>query len=168
MKSNITSFGLKIATAMAVCLAAIGIAGCAAMKTSPSEKAQIAESIDSCVRNGNFRMDIRTMEPLRGASRNVNDFSVSVKGDTLNSALPFFGVVHSAPYGGGKGLNFTSHIDSYVVTEKKKGHYQVDVRTKTDEDQFVYTFNIFDSGYASLTVVSQNRDNISYTGVLVR
>lgn len=149
-----------------IAVATAFIAGCAAMRMSPEEKSQLAENVRAGVANREFTMDINNMTPTRGHTRYVTGFSVKVHGDTLDSALPFFGVIHQAPYGGGKGLTFTSAIDSYDYYEHRSGHYKVEIRTHNDEDNFIYSFDIFDSGSATLTVTSGNRDPMSYTGSL--
>ena len=99
--------------------AAMGLASCATARLTTEEKNNLAQAIQTGISEKNFEMEIRMMNPQRGRSRNVSGFSVEVKGDTLVSNLPYFGVVHSAPYGGGKGLNFESKINSYQTTQAK-------------------------------------------------
>jgi predicted small secreted protein len=144
--------------------AAMGLASCATARLTTEEKNNLAQAIQTGISEKNFEMEIRMMNPQRGRSRNVSGFSVEVKGDTLVSNLPYFGVVHSAPYGGGKGLNFESKINSYQTTQAKSECTQVAIKTKNEEDNYVYTFDIYADGTAYLTVRSDNRDGISYTG----
>ena len=143
---------------------AMGLASCATARLTTEEKNNLAQAIQTGISEKNFEMEIRMMNPQRGRSRNVSGFSVEVKGDTLVSNLPYFGVVHSAPYGGGKGLNFESKINSYQTTQAKSECTQVAIKTKNEEDNYVYTFDIYADGTAYLTVRSDNRDGISYTG----
>jgi len=144
--------------------AAMGLASCATTRLTTEEKNNLAQAIQTGISEKHFEMEIRFMNPQRGRSRNVSGFSVEVKGDTLVSNLPYFGVVHSAPYGGGKGLNFESKINSYQTTQAKSECTQVAIKTKNEEDNYVYTFDIYADGTAYLTVRSDNRDGISYTG----
>ena len=144
--------------------AAMGLASCATARLTSEEKNNLAQAIQTGISEKHFEMEIRMMNPQRGRSRNVSGFSVEVKGDTLVSNLPYFGVVHSAPYGGGKGLNFESKINSYQTTQAKSECTQVAIKAKNEEDNYVYTFDIYADGTAYLTVRSDNRDGISYTG----
>ena len=117
--------------------AAMGLASCATARLTTEEKNNLAQAIQTGISEKHFEMEIRMMNPQRGRSRNVSGFSVEVKGDTLVSNLPFFGVVHSAPYGGGKGLNFESKINSYQTTQAKPDCTQLKIKTKNEEDNYV-------------------------------
>ena len=44
--------------------------------------------------------------------------------------------------------------------------YEIVIAVKTDEDQHIYRLTLFDNGRASLDVQSQNRERISYSGVM--
>lgn len=68
------------------------------------------------------------------------------------------------PYGGGKGLNFTSHIDGYRETRVKKGLTRVELVTTNDEDTYYYMIEVFDNGWASISVQMRQREHIRYDG----
>ena len=96
----------------------------------------------------------------------MTTYSVTVKddGNILDSHLPYIGQAWRVPYGGGHALNFDAQIGSYRVVQTRKDGYEVRVYVKTDEDEHLYLFTIFDNGRASLDVQSGNRERISYSG----
>lgn len=153
-----------------VCLltAVLALGSCAALRETPQERAareaREAQMVLDNVQAGDFTIDIDRMYPLRGMARSVTSHSVTVKDGVLHSALPFFGQAWRVPYGGGHALNFTADILSYSVSSHPKGGYVVNLYVKTDEDEHVYQFRIFENGSTTLDVQSGNRDRISFSG----
>ena len=131
-----------------------------------ARQAREARMVEDNVRAGDFVIDIDRMSPLRGSSQHVSGYSVRVKDGVLTSHLPFVGQAWRVPYGGGHALNFTEKIGSYSVYPLEKEGYQVRIYVKTDEDEHLYLFYIYPNGRASLDVQSQNRDRMSYTGLM--
>ena len=121
----------------------------------------VADSLESA----HFRVVFDYVIPTRMQPRHLTTpYEVRVKGDTLNSYLPYFGVVYQVPYGGGEGLIFDAHIDGYQCHKVKRDMYRVEIYMNRREDSYVYTFDIFDNGHADLKVSCRNRDFISYRG----
>ena len=148
-----------------IALAAIlSLASCGTTKLTTEEKQEMAESIRNSINEKNFEVEISMMNPMRGRSRHVDGYSVQVKGDTLISYLPYFGVARSIPYGGGSGFNFEEEIESYEAVEKDNNSMEIEIKTRHEGDRLTYNFDIFDNGTAYLTITSYNRDNISYSG----
>lgn len=145
----------------------IALTSCGTLTHTSEQKQQIAESIQNSIENKDFEFQPNIMNPMRGRTRHVTGYSVRVQGDTLISNLPYFGVAHSAPYGGGTGLSFESEIESYTSTQVADDHYEIKLTTRSEGDLLTYTFDIFTSGNAQLSVYSRNKDSISYTGEMV-
>ena len=129
-----------------------------------AREAREARMVVDNIQNGDFRIDIDRMYPLRGTSQHVTNYSVSVKDGVLDSHLPFIGQAWRVPYGGGHALNFKAKIGSYKVVQTRKDGYEVRIYVKTDEDEHLYLLTVFNNGRASLDVQSGNRDRISYSG----
>ena len=127
-------------------------------------EAREARMVDENLQSANFRIEIDRMYPVRGSSQHVTNYSVTVKDGVLNSHLPYIGQAWRVPYGGGHALNFKDKILSYNVSQTRKDGYEVRIYVKTDEDEHLYLFTIFDNGRASLDVQSGNRDRCSYSG----
>ena len=148
---------------MAVC------ASCTMQRLTPAEKEarqqQVAQMVADSLEGAHFKVVFDYVIPTRMQPRHLTTpYEVRVKGDTLNSYLPYFGVVYQVPYGGGEGLIFDAHIDGYQCHKVKRDMYRVEVYMNRREDSYVYTFDIFDNGHADLKVSCRNRDFISYRG----
>ena len=142
---------------------------CGVFSETPSERktreAHEATLVAQNVKAGDFTIDITRMYPLRGSSKSVSSYSVTVKDGKLTSHLPYIGQAWKVKYGGGNALSFDDvEIAEYQVSTPRKDSYLVRIRVKTDEDDFVYVFTIFENGNTSLDVQSVNRDRISYSG----
>lgn len=103
--------------------------------------------------------------PLGGGSIYLShSFDAEVKGDTLVSYLPFYGVAYRVEYGSRQSaFDFTQPIEEYEFEEDDKG-YQVTLEVKNNMDYLTYNFHISELGYATLNVTSTNRQAISFYG----
>ena len=149
--------------------AALFVSGCGVLSETPAERrdreAREARVVNDNIQSGNFSISISRMYPIRGSSKAVSSYSVKVKDGKLDSHLPYIGRAWRVPYGGGHGLNFEAQVGSYTVNKVRDG-YEVILYVKTDEDEHIYSFTIFDNGRTSLDVQSGNRERISFSGQL--
>ena len=149
--------------------AALLTAGCGALHETSAERqareAREARMVTDNIEAGNFTISIDRMYPLRGTSKSVTSYSVRVKDGQLDSHLPYVGRAWKVPYGGGHALNFEAQVGSYTVNKVRDG-YEVVLYVKTDEDEHLYQFTIFDNGRTSLDVQSGNRERISYSSMM--
>lgn len=153
-------------------LATLPLAICALVLTCCTTKATLSEQAAlTAVRVGevldrrHYAIDIQTMYPRRGGGRTVSyGFSLTVKGDTLESYLPFFGRAYSLPYGGGKGLNFTERIASYHEQLTAKGVRHIELQARNEEDNYLFTLDIQPNGHAYIHLQPHQRESISYDG----
>jgi hypothetical protein len=150
--------------AAALAVSACGVFSSETRTEKAAREARDAQQVRESVETGNFTIDIDRMYPLRGTSKNVSSYSVSVKDNVLISHLPFIGQAWRVPYGGGHALNFDAPILNYTVSQSRKDGYEIRIYVKTDEDEHLYLLTVFENGRASLDVQSGNRERISYTG----
>lgn len=136
-------------------------AGWAQKKGAAADSARVAAALN----DHRFVFVPQQMIPMGGRVRQVTpDYTVKVSGDTLKSYLPYFGRAYSAPIGSSTGpLDFTTPV-TYTLTPRKKGGWQVTLKPVGSRDIQRYDFTIFSSGSASLSVTSNNRQPISYSG----
>ena len=155
-------------TALILTWLALLLAGCGVLRQTPEEKQRIAEIVDERLDAKDFRVDINYMIPRRGAGRVVSaGYSIVVEdGRIINSHLPYIGTAYNVPYGGGKVLTFKDDIDEYSDSGWRNGLRTVAFLTDNGEDVIVYTLNISESGQTDVRVRCQNRDDISYRGLL--
>lgn len=150
--------------AVVLAVSSCGILASETREERAQREAREAQMVVDNVQSGHFKIEIDRMYPVRGTSKHVTNYSVSVKDGVLISYLPYIGQAWRVPYGGGHGLNFKADIGSYNVVRTRNDGYEVRIFVKTDEDQHVYVLTVFDNGRASLDVQSQNRERISYSG----
>ena len=150
--------------AVVLTVSACGVLSGETREEKAAREAREAQMVLDNLQNGNFRIDIDRMYPIRGTSQHVSNYSVTVKDGVLDSHLPFIGQAWRVPYGGGHALNFKADIGSYNVAKTRKDGYEVRIYVKTDEDEHLYLLTVFTNGRASLEVQSGNRDRISYSG----
>ena len=146
------------------------LCACGTARQTPEEKSAAQEQTAQLVRKmldeRSYQIEVTYMMPLRGAGRAVNAYSLAVDGSTIDSHLPYQGEARSVPYGGGKGLSFKDEIDSYTDNPGKKDSRSIVIHVGNEEDNYVYTLEIFSNGEASIHVQCRNRDSISYRGML--
>lgn len=97
-----------------------------------------------------------------------DNYDLKITGDSIVSYLPFYGRAYSAPYGANNsesGYKFTSKQFNYEAKGKKKG-WNITIQTKDVRDNVRMTLSITESGYATLSVNSNNKQSITYNGYL--
>ena len=142
-------------------------AGCGMLGRTPEEENRIAELVQQKLDARAFKIDINYMMPQKGPSKTITDrYSLSIDGDTIDSHLPYVGVVYSVPYGGGKVLTFKDEIDAYADHGFQEDSRRIVLSTNNDEDTLIYTITVFRNGNATVNVHCRNREDISYRGTL--
>jgi hypothetical protein len=125
-------------------------------------------SVQKVVNSKHFVFKAQTVLPMSGTSRFLtSDYEVKLSGDSLISYLPYFGRAYSVTYGGSGGIDFTSTKFDYEVRPRRKGGWDITIDTKDVKDYQRFNFTISDNGYASLQVISNNRQPISFNGYIV-
>jgi hypothetical protein len=130
-------------------------------------QAKKIEEVKDLLENRTFVFKATHALPMGGGSIQLDySFDAEISNDTIYSYLPFFGVAYRVDYGGREsGLNFTSTIQNYKMEKDKKG-YQIDFDVKNKMDFLSFTFKISEPGFATLNVISTNRQAISYYGYI--
>jgi hypothetical protein len=124
--------------------------------------------IQNLVNSKNFVFVAQTALPLSGRSINLTTpYNLKVSGDTVVSDLPYFGRTFVAPMNpSGGGIHFKSANANYTVKERKKGGWDVTILPKDAEDVRQMFLSITEEGYATLQVISNNRQSIGYNGYI--
>jgi hypothetical protein len=154
-------------------LACISISAVNAQSTRKDKKAAHAAEIKSMVEAQNYIFDATYVSPMRGISRALNSqYDMTITKDTISAYLPYFGQATMAPYNPTEGgIKFTTTKFTYNSKVGKKGGWTVIIKP-TDKnisnwrDVQTMTLSISSDGYASLQVISTNRDPISFNGTI--
>jgi hypothetical protein len=140
------------------------------------KKQQKQEEIKSMVQNNHYVFEANYVIPQHGGGRQLTDISydLRISKDSVIAYLPYFGRAFIAPAPGTDegGIKFTSTDFTYQQKAGKKGSWQVFIKPKDGNgtnwrDVQQMTLNISADGYASLVVISTNRDPISFEGDII-
>ena len=89
---------------------------------------------------------------------------VKFQPELVDSYMPFYGRAYSGVgYGNDEGLKFTGKPEEFTITKGKK-NYQVNATVKGEKDTFRLSLSVGFEGGTSLTITSNNRSAISYSG----
>ena len=144
------------------------MAGCATQQERAEQRAKMRLAVAEAVASKRMHIDIRNMHTLRYGSRLVSSgFFLELRGDTLCSYLPYFGQAYQSPMGTPSiGLNFERPIQRYAEKRAKANKTQLELDVRTQEDNYHYQIDLYDSGDAYVRVRSLNRDPVSFDGTL--
>lgn len=150
---------------------------CTQAVTAQSRKereAAKAEKIKTLIESQNYVFQADYVIPQTGNSKSLTfGYDLTVSKDTVTAYLPYYGRVTLAPVDASDGgVKFTSTSFSYKSTVDKKGSYNIVItpnehNDRGSKDVRYVRLNIGKTGYASLQVISNNRDAISYNGTIV-
>lgn len=143
----------------------ISFLSCASNKTIA--KNIDAQSIKERIDNKQYTIDVNRMVPVGGQSRHLtSNYSLTIEGNTVISHLPYFGQAYSVPYGGGKGLIFEAPITVYTISYDERESAEISFQTRSEDDVYRFSIQIFDNGSASIQVNPNNRQAIHFYGNL--
>ncbi|MGI6243900.1 MAG: DUF4251 domain-containing protein [Prevotella sp.] len=156
-----------------IIIAVCCLAACATTKTAEQKAAetrqktaQLMDSLD----NRTYSIDFNYVIPRRMSPRFLSSiYSVRVEGDSIFSALPYFGVAYRADLGSRdrSPLDFESAISQYESRQVKKNKVRVKLKTNNDMDYLTYNFDFFTNGKVSLNIIATDRESITFTGEMI-
>ena len=128
-----------------------------------TDTAQLRQMIDS----SNFIFIARSAQAQGGASRilTTDEYDLKLNRNKIVSFLPYYGRAYTLAPGEDGGIKFTSTDFKYSPKKNKKG-WRIVILPKDAKDITQLSLDISTSGYATLQVISNNRQNISYYGVI--
>ncbi len=134
---------------------------------SKKDSAKIA-TITALITSQHYTFKAQSVTPMSGRLRQLtSDYDLQVSKDVIVSHLPYFGRAYSATIGASDGgFQFTAKDFEYTVTNKKKGGWDVNIKYKDAGDTKQMQLGIYDNGSATLQVISNNRQPISFNGAV--
>ncbi|QEC74471.1 DUF4251 domain-containing protein [Mucilaginibacter ginsenosidivorax] len=152
----------------------IGINMAGAQTRQEKKAARVAE-VKQLIESQNFVFDANYVNPSRGAGRALtsSDYDLTITKDTIIAYLPYFGRAYVAPsYGSTEGgIKFTNTHFTYALKAGKKDGWNITIKPTNKnigdsrDVQSLY-LTVSSDGYASLQVISTNRDAISFNGTI--
>jgi hypothetical protein len=131
-------------------------------------KADDQRTVKELVESKSYVFLAQSATPMSGRMLQLTStYTVKITGDTLVCDLPYFGRVYQPTMNPSEqALTFTSYQFDYQSKIRKKGGWDVTIKTKDQSSSKKLVFTIFENGSVSLTVLSNDRQSISYRGVL--
>lgn len=138
-------------------------------KNNRSEEIAKTDSnrIERLLDSKTFEFIANTALPTGGSSKNLvgSGYSMTFTPEKIVSNLPFYGRGYSGmAMGRDTGMRFQGKPENFTVEKEKE--YQVKTSVN-DGDTFEIFLSVSNSGYATLTISSNNRGTISYSGEVV-
>jgi hypothetical protein len=134
--------------------------------TKEERRLERQKQVDEMINAREFVFVPRTAIPtgMSVVNLSLNQNSIKFLPDFIDSYLPFYGRAYRIEgYGTDSGLRFSGKPDKFTI--KKKGKlYQINVVVKGDTDVFSLFLSVGVDGFASLSVSSINRSQISFNG----
>lgn len=126
------------------------------------------EELNSLIDSRQFEIEHEWAVPQRGRNINLigNANYIRVEGDSVELFLPYFGVRHfGGGYGSEGGIEYEGLLQELEIQKEDRRLLMTFGGGKSSENyQFHITF--YPNGTVNTTVVSTQRDNISYRGAV--
>ncbi len=144
-------------------------------QTRSDKKAARIEKMTQLINSHNYIFVADNANPTRGGTRTLTgEYDLTFAKDSVIAFLPYFGRAYLADYSGyDEGIKFTWTDVNYQVVSEKKGNTEILITPK-DKDKNIgdakavqsMRLNISSDGYASLQIISYNRDPIIFYGTI--
>lgn len=157
---------VKISFLFIACFFTVSVA-VAQQTAKQAKKAEAEAALKNKIDNRHFTFEANYALPLRGGQRYLtSEYDLRIVKDSVIAFLPYFGRVYMDPPMNSEdaGIMFTSTRFGYTATQNKKGGWTIIITPSDAKHSTKLQLGISTSGYASLTVTSNNRDQISFDG----
>lgn len=127
------------------------------------------KEVRALIESQQFRFVARSAHPSGYRSVTLtSEYDLVVDSLQIRSYLPFFGRAYYAEYGSSEGgIKFDSKAEEYVsVFNAKKKSYRISIKVRGKHDIYQLQLDAGLSGYASLSVVSVDKQSISFYGII--
>jgi hypothetical protein len=162
---------IKLFIAFLVITCSINIAD--AQISKKEKQAAKAAAVKNMIDNVRYIFEATYVNPQRGPGKQLTyEYDLKVLKDTITAYLPYFGRAYVAPTDPTEGgIKFTTTNFNYSSKQVKNGNWEIVIKPKTknigdmrDVQQLMLT--VTSAGYASLNIISTNRDPISFNGYI--
>ncbi|SRX76181.1 DUF4251 domain-containing protein [Aequorivita antarctica] len=135
------------------------------IKASTSQETENTSNIENLLNSKTFEFVANTAFPISGTPKNLvgSGYSVTFSPEKIVSNLPFYGRAYGGmALGRDKGMRFQGKPKNFTIEKNKE--YKVNTTVNDEGNTYLIALSVNDSGYASLTISSNDRGTISYQG----
>jgi hypothetical protein len=132
------------------------------------QRAAEMEKVAALIESGNFIYTVQSISPSGSRTlQATTTYTMKAVNGNYEASLPYFGRAYQASYGGNGPIEFNGTPEDLKVTRNtKKNSLTVTFAIAGERDRYSVTFQVGYSGYGTLIVNSQNRQSISYYGMV--
>lgn len=137
-----------------------------ALAQKKEKKEQEFKEMTALIESGSYMFTVQSVNPTGGGSRSVSpSYTLEARDSIYRAYLPYMGRAYTASYGGDGGIEFEQAPENLELSlNEKKQIIKVQFSIKGDTDKYDLFLSVGGSGYGTLSINSQNRQPISYSG----
>ena len=157
----------KITTPILImAILAMGFSPASAQKANKKDE-QFKEMV-SLMEGGSYVFSVQSVQPTGARTiHTTSDYSLEAKDGIFKAYLPYFGRAYQASYGGNGGIEFEAQADQLEMSlNEKKRMIKIEFEVRTSEEKYVIFLSVGSSGFGTLSINSNNRQPISYSGIV--
>jgi Domain of unknown function (DUF4251) len=132
------------------------------------KEAAMTAAVKKMIESKHYMFVPQTMLPQSGRARPVTTpYDLRVIQDTISADLPYIGRAYSSDYGStDNSINFKTTSFQYDQQDGKKGGWRITITPKSIRNVSKFFLDVSTSGFTSLVVSSNTRQQISYNGYI--
>jgi len=130
-------------------------------------KLERTRQTESLIKSGEFVFTATRALPLGGGSIDLttNTNYVKFHQNRIESYMPFFGIAYNVDYGADGGIKFAGKPKEFKMVANSKGKgYEISATVTGKMDIYQLSLFVTPEGSATLLIISNNRNSISYSG----
>jgi len=137
-------------------------------KDKNAKKDEQFKEMTNLIESGHYLFTVQSVNPT--GSRTIHtttDYTLEANDSTYKAYLPYFGRAYQASYGGDGGIEFDASPENLELTLKeKKRTINIEFEIQAKNDKYSCFLSVGSSGYSTLSINSNNRQPISYSGIV--
>lgn len=153
-----------------IVVAGLTLAMTACSTAQSTQKSDASGKVAQWIENRKYVFEVQTVLPMSGRTLQMGGqgYDLVILEDTVRSWLPYFGRAFQAPMNPtDPPMQFVSTDFEYSQNTNKSGGWDIVIKPKDARDIQQMNLTVSQEGYASLQVLSNNRQPISYNGIVV-
>jgi len=153
--------------AIACSILVLLLSSCGAAYRSLEKEADF-QALAELVERGTYQFQIQSATPTGGRTVQITSaYSLKVQANRFEAYLPSYDRAYQPAYAGNSPIRFGGKPENLEILRKeKKGRMSVSFTMKEAQDSYQITLEVGRSRYGTLRVSSQDRQSISYYGLL--
>ncbi|WP_338224884.1 DUF4251 domain-containing protein [Algoriphagus confluentis] len=128
-----------------------------------TEMAELQASVDAKT----LEFEARQATGMKGRMIQVDSgYTLDISPEKVVGDLPFFGRAYQSTPGSDSGMKFEFSEFDFTVKNRKKGGWDLTISPTEQSDVRALYLTVQKNGNASLRIISNSKDSMSYTGFI--